>query len=101
MPPAAAPTPSSALPTSTKARSGAVEVVPNRVMSTSGTARRAYLIDPDMVKWLSLRAIQEVEGIAKTGDRESGVVLAEGTLKIVNEAGIGVIADLFGLTAST
>jgi hypothetical protein len=44
--------------------------------------------------------IQEVE-VAKTGDRESGVLLAEGTLKVVNEAGIGVIADLFGLTAST
>lgn len=80
---------------------GTVEVVPNRVMSTSGTARRAYLIDPDMLKWLSLRPIQEVPDIAKTGDRESGVVLAEGTLKVVNEAGLGVIADLFGLTAST
>lgn len=80
---------------------GAVEVIPNRVMSTSATARRAFLIDPDMVKWLNLRPIQEVTDLAKTGDRESGVLLAEGTLKIVNEAGIGVIADLFGLTAST
>lgn len=79
---------------------GAVKVVPNRVMSTSGTARRVYLLDPDMIKWLSLRAIQEVE-VAKTGDAEKGVLLAEGTLKVVNEKGIGVISDVFGLTAST
>jgi len=79
---------------------GAVTVKPNRVMSTSATARRAFFIDPDMVKWLSLRPIQEVE-VAKTGDRESGVLLAEGTLKVVNEKGLGVIADLYGLTSST
>jgi len=79
---------------------GAVKVMPNRVMSTSATARRAYFLDPDLVKWLSLRPIQEVE-VAKTGDRESGVLLTEGTLKIVNEKGLGVAADLFGLTAST
>lgn len=79
---------------------GAVKVVPNRVMSTSGTARRVYLLDPDMIKWLSLRPIQEVE-VAKTGDAEKGVLLAEGTLKVVNEKGIGVISDVFGLTAST
>lgn len=79
---------------------GAVKVVPNRVMSTSGTARRAYFMDPDLVKWLSLRPIQEVE-VAKTGDAEKGVLLAEGTLKIVNEKGLGVIADLYGLTSST
>jgi hypothetical protein len=80
---------------------GTVKVVPNRVMATAAaTARRVYAIDPSMVKWLSLRPIQEVE-VAKTGDRESGVLLAEGTLKVVNEKGIGVIADVFGLTAST
>ena len=53
-----------------------------------------------MIKWLSLRPIQEVE-VAKTGDAEKGVLLAEGTLKVVNEKGIGVISDVFGLTAST
>lgn len=79
---------------------GAIKVMPNRVMSTSATARRAHFLDPDLIKWLSLRAIQEVE-VAKTGDRESGVLLAEGTLKIVNEKGLGVVSDLYGLTAST
>jgi hypothetical protein len=79
---------------------GAVKVVPNRVMTTSATARRAYFMDPSLVKWLSLRPIQEV-AVAKTGDAEKGVLLAEGTLKIVNEAGLGVISDLYGLTSST
>ena len=79
---------------------GKVKIMPNRVMSTSATSRRAFFLDPDLVKWLSLRPIQEVE-VAKTGDRESGVLLAEGTLKIVNEKGLGVAADLYGLTAST
>lgn len=79
---------------------GAVKVVPNRVMTTSATARRAFFMDPSLVKWLSLRPIQEVQ-VAKTGDAEKGVLLAEGTLKIVNQAGLGVIADLYGLTAST
>jgi len=79
---------------------GTVKVMPNRVMSTAATSRRVFAIDSDLVKWLSLRPIQEVE-VAKTGDRESGVLLAEGTLKIVNEKGLGVIADVYGLNAST
>lgn len=81
---------------------GAVNVLPNRVMAgAAGLARRVFAVDPAMLKWLSLRPIQEVPDIAKTGDRESGVLLTEGTLKVVNEAGLGVIADVFGLTAST
>jgi hypothetical protein len=80
---------------------GAVKVMANRVMSNSATdARRVFALDPGMVKWMSLRSIQE-DKVAKTGDAENGVLLAEGTLKVVNEAGIGVVADVFGLTAST
>jgi len=80
---------------------GAVKVMANRVMSNSATdARRVFALDPGMVKWLSLRPIQE-DKVAKTGDAENGVLLAEGTLKVVNEAGIGVVADVYGLTAST
>jgi hypothetical protein len=79
---------------------GTVKVQANRVMSTSATARRAYFLDPSLVKWLSLRPIQE-KPVAVTGDAEKGVLLGEGTLKIVNEKGLGVIADLYGLTAST
>lgn len=80
---------------------GAVKVQANRVMSTAAaTARRVFALDPDMVKWKTLRPIQE-DKVAKTGDAENGVLLAEGCLRVVNEAGIGVIADVFGLTASS
>lgn len=80
---------------------GAVKVMPNRVMSNSAAdARRVFALDPGMVKWMSLRPIQE-DKVAKTGDAENGVLIAEGALKVVNEAGIGVIADVYGLTAST
>ncbi|RUW04043.1 MAG: head protein [Mesorhizobium sp.] len=80
---------------------GPVKVMPNRVMSTAAaTARRVFALDPDMVKWMTLRAIQE-DTVAKTGDAENGVLIAEGCLKVVNQAGIGVVADVFGLTAST
>lgn len=80
---------------------GAVKVQANRVMSAgAATARRVFALDPGMVKWLSLRPIQE-DKVAKTGDAENGVLIAEGCLKVVNEAGIGVVADVYGLTATT
>lgn len=81
---------------------GAVNIMADRVMAgAAAVARRNFFLDPDFIEWLNLRPIQEVDGIAKTGDRESGVVLGEGTLKVVNEAAHGVVADVFGLTAST
>lgn len=79
---------------------GKVKVMPNRVMSTAATSRNVFAIDPEMVKWLTLRPMHE-DKVAKTGDAEKGVLVAEGTLKIVNEKGIGVIADTYGLTASS
>lgn len=80
---------------------GPVKVMANRVMSNSaGDARRVFALDPSMVKWCSLRAIQE-DTVAKTGDAENGVLIAEGCVKVVNEAGLGVIADVYGLTASS
>jgi hypothetical protein len=80
---------------------GPIKVMANRVMSNSaGDARRVFAIDPAMIKWESLRGIQE-DQVAKTGDAENGVLIAEGCLKVVNEAGIGVIADVYGLTASS
>lgn len=80
---------------------GPVKVMANRVMSNSAAdARRVFALDPSMVKWCSLRGIQE-DKVAKTGDAENGVLIAEGCLKVVNEAGLGVVADVFGLTAST
>jgi hypothetical protein len=81
---------------------GKVLVHPNRVMATNaGVARNAFLIDPDMLEYDWLRKIQEVKGVAKTGDAEKCVLIGEGTLRVKNEKGLGVIADIFGLTAST
>lgn len=80
---------------------GPIKVMANRVMSNSAAdARRVFAIDPSMIKWAALRGIQE-DQVAKTGDAENGVLIAEGCLRVVNEAGIGCIADVFGLTAST
>lgn len=81
---------------------GKVEVAPNRVMAASAAvARRVYLVDPEMIAMATLRPIQEDPDIAKTGDNKKGVIIGETTLKVKNEAGNGVIADVFGLTAST
>jgi len=79
---------------------GKVTVKANRVMTTSATARRAFLLDPDMIAWGTLRPIQEAE-TAKTGDSVKGVILGEGTLKVMNEAGLGLVSDLYGLTSNT
>lgn len=80
---------------------GPVKVMANRVMSTAAaTARRVFALDPSMVKWCTLRAIQE-DKVAKTGDAENGVLIAEGALKIVNEKGIGAVCDVYGLTAAS
>ncbi len=79
---------------------GPVKIMPNRVMSTAANSRNVFAIDPSMVKWCTLRPIQE-DDVAKTGDAQKGVLIAEGCLKVVNEKGIGVIADVFGLTATT
>lgn len=81
---------------------GKVIVHPNRVMATNaGVARNAFLIDPDMLEYDWLRKIQEVKGVAKTGDAEKCVLIGEGTLRVKNEKGLGVIADVFGLSVST
>ncbi len=81
---------------------GTITVKPNRVMATNaGLARRAFFIDPDMLAWLWLRKIQNVPNLAKTGDAEKVVIIGEGCLAPKNEASHGVVADIFGLTAST
>lgn len=81
---------------------GKLMVEPNRVMANSASvARRVFLLDPDMIEIDMLRPIQEDPDLAKTGDNTKGVIIGEGTLKVANEAGLGVIADVFGLTSST
>jgi len=82
---------------------GKVLVHPNRVMATAATARNAFFIDTDMLSFDWLRSIKEDKeaGSVKTGDAHKGVLLGEGTLKVKNEKGLGVIADVFGLTETT
>ncbi len=81
---------------------GTVMIHPNRVQAgAAAQARNAFFIDPDMLSFLWLRKIQEDKDVAKTGDADKGVIIGEGTLKVHNEKGLGVAADLFGLTAAS
>lgn len=81
---------------------GKVLVHSNRVQATNvSVARNAFFLDPDMAEWLWLRKIKEDKDLAKTGDNTKFVLIGEGTLKVKNEAGHGVAADIFGMSAST
>jgi Family of unknown function (DUF5309) len=81
---------------------GKVMVEPNRVMAASAaTARRVFLLDPEFIDIATLRPIQEDPDLAKTGDNKKGVIIGELALKVKNEAALGVVADVFGLTASS
>lgn len=88
---------------------GKVMIHPNRVMSemaskTTGAVnatRNAFLIDTEYLEWGWFRKIARDKDVAKTGDARKFVVIGEGSLKPKNEKGLGVIADLYGLTAST
>jgi hypothetical protein len=81
---------------------GTVMIHPNRVQAGSAKlARNAYFLDTDMLSFLWLRSIQEDKAVAKTGDADKGVIIGEGTLKVHNEKGLGVAADLFGLSATS
>lgn len=81
---------------------GKLMIVPNRVQATNATvARNVHLIDPSMLEFKWLRKVKEDKNLAKTGDATKKVLIGEGTLCVKNEAGLGVVADVFGLTAST
>ncbi len=81
---------------------GVLSVVPNRQMARAGAsiARNAFLLDPSMAKLGTLRDIRR-EDPAKTGDQEKKVLLVEYTLVVNNEAAQAVVADIFGMTASS
>lgn len=68
---------------------GEVHVVPNRYQRESD----AILLDPEYVEIAYLRPFQQVD-VAKTGDAEKRVILAEWGLKVKNEAALGLVADL-------
>lgn len=81
---------------------GEVLIHQNRVMATAAaSARRVFGLDTDMISYIWLRKIQSVSDLAKTGDADKGALVGEGCLKVKNEKGLAVIADVFGLTAST
>ncbi len=68
---------------------GTLNVVANRFTRE----RDAWLLDPEYASVCYLRPIQQVE-LAKTGDAEKRMVLAEFGLKVTNEAAHAVVADL-------
>jgi hypothetical protein len=81
---------------------GKVMIHPNRVMAGSaGLARNAFFVDTEYLGFKWFRKIKEDKGVAKTGDAKKFVLIGEGTLCPKNEKGLGVAADLYGLTAST
>ena len=55
--------------------------------------RDAFLLDPEYASVCYLRPIQQIE-LAKTGDAEKRMVIAEFGLKVANEAAHGMVADL-------
>lgn len=81
---------------------GNLNFVPNDQMTRAGAtiARNVFIIDPKMVKLGVFRDIQ-IHTPAKTGDAEKRVLNCEYTLIVNNEAAHGVVADTYGLTAST
>lgn len=68
---------------------GDIKIQPNRFQRE----RSAFLIDPNYVAVAFYRPISHFE-LAKVGDADTAVVLAEYTLEMRNEAAHGVIADL-------
>jgi hypothetical protein len=81
---------------------GKVMIVPNRVQAgNAAMASNVHLLDPALLEMKMLRKIQNVKNLAKTGDAQKGVIIGEGTLCVKNEKGLGVIADVYGLTATT
>lgn len=84
---------------------GKVFVKPNRVMvdgnGNTGIARNVFFVDPTMLEFAWLRKIHEDKDVARTGDARKCVLIGEGTLKVKNEAGLGIAADIFGMTSSS
>jgi hypothetical protein len=79
---------------------GELAVVPNRVMLDASASRNVLVIDPDYVARGVLRSMR-TEKLAKTGDAEKRAVKTEFCLVMKNELASTVIADTYGLTAST
>lgn len=68
---------------------GSLSIVPNRFMRE----RDALLVDTQYASVASLRPYK-VEDLAKTGDADKKMLIAEWGLKVLNEKAMGIIADL-------
>lgn len=68
---------------------GVLSIVPNRFQRE----RDVWLLDPEMYSFAFLRPFQTIQ-LATTGDADKKMMLAEWTLRVNNEAGLSVIADL-------
>ena len=82
---------------------GDVDIINNPQMAASGTApelvaRNVFLLDSDMLAMGSYDELQDGK-VTPNADAEAGVILEEATLIVKNQAGLGVIADVFGMTA--
>lgn len=74
----------------------------NVVQSASATlARNVHFIDPEYAKFGWFRKIAEDKDVAKTGDAKKFVILGEGASRVSNEKGLGICADVYGLTAAS
>ncbi|MFC0246412.1 DUF5309 domain-containing protein [Falsochrobactrum ovis] len=80
---------------------GVLTIIPNLVMSTdAATARNVFVIDPDKAK-VGIFDDITMHDVAKVGDAERRALTVEYTLIMRNEAAHGIVADTFGLTASS
>ena len=81
---------------------GNISMMPNRQMARAGagTARNIFLLDSSMLMLKMFRDFK-LHKPAKTGDAEKRALNVEYTLCVKNEAAHGVIADTFGLSATT
>jgi hypothetical protein len=82
---------------------GLVDVVPDRQMARVGAAlaRNVFFITPDKLAKGFLRDIMEDKVAAKTGDALPYVLKCEFALINRNPKAHAVVADIFGMTAST
>ena len=68
---------------------GSISITPNRF----SRERDAYVLDPDLTAVCYLRPIHNVE-LAKTGDASKEMILVEYGLRVDQEKGLGLVADL-------
>ena len=75
---------------------GTLSIIANRFQRE----RDGWLLDPAYYGINFLRSFRQ-EKLAKTGDAEKRMLLSEWTLKVENEAALGLIADLNTTVQST